>query len=1854
MQAVLAAAEKTLQDPAHTGEQLKKAAADLRSAVKNLKKPMPTAPVALPEKGVIEITSADQLNMLDAASTEGKYYRLAGDLVIDSPYWFSAAMAGVLDGNGHTVTIAGTSPLFMELTETGVIQNVNFAGESDQEIAPAVQTLRGAILNCRSTFSGSSSGFAVKMDGGLIANSLVLGNAARGAFVQKYVSGRLLNSVWPDYVKNGIPEDARQESEALGDKDLRSGKLRDRMNAGRGSSGTAWGQGSDGYPYFGPDQDYRPDGGLRNRSPAVFRARDTEEDTPAGEELTLSPDQVDLSSLAGTFRLLNVPEGSRILWACDDRGSGSMAINEEDGRFYIYSAGSATVTATEVRQDGTAEKAAEISVVSAAKEITEIRLFSGETEVTGKTLTVQGSEDGHLDVKVRYKGEETLTEVSSGLFTFTPDDPELIHTTGTSGLFRFTKPGTGIMQVSSRNGITASVTLVSEYVPVISIRPAFSGTVTVHGRNSMGKGQFNTFESDVIIEPANASYQSGYTVSTSDENVAFWSPGLPRGYIPMGGGNVTFTAGIMNRDPATGAQTEVTGKSSAEIVYKNPLVSVTGPKKAEVKAGEELPLDLTFAGALTGGWAVTEPELIWTFRGDGQVKITRPVPLEQIRDVSRPDHGDWVASTAYTVKGVKAGTVVATGTPVDTSENAAPVVITFTVTPGEEGGGFDTDRFVAEGRKTAVDYLNRNLHYAYGDEWKIFTLLRAGETLSEADLEAYYQSAAAEASTWNESKKPTDIARAALALSAMGRDITDVNGVNLAALLYNNTGLTAGTNELAWALLALDARNTPIPAGAKWTRDKMLTALAGFQNPDGGFPLNAGGASGQDTTAMALQAMAPYKSQKAAIEKGLAYLKAEQTENFDAGTSETVAQNILTLAVLGRDPVSEPGFVSEPDSLMSALSLYFEKDQGFRHVKNGKINEMAVTQALEALDGYTRFKNGLSGYWNLESFTPETAEHTFLEGANQTLRRGELPETLRYRVSGEQKNFVSISVSGTALTAKDFTAEKEKDSVTIRIARSFLERLEPGTHKVTVTFTDGSVSTRLYVEKAEEKPEPQPEIGVYFMLYGDSKHGEDGTVHTYRYTKENLQVWEGYQQVKVPAGASVLDVIEKACRGKHTISNPSGAYIAGIDGLKEFDNGPRSGWMYLLNGVYSENGVADQTVKDGDTLIVHYTDDYTLEKGAGENPNIRSTEKLIDVIGRVTENSGERIAAARRAYDALTDSEKRQIANASVLFKAEREYARITASAEDRKKAAEAERKIRDIGTVKDSSGPAVEAARKVYDALTEEQKKLVGNYDVLLAAEARLELLKGLPLRELYGKTGEELEQMAAESAPVVDPIGGEWLVIGLSRSGRPVNEEYYQNVLDFVRANINEKEQLHPAKSTENSRVILALTALGRNPADVDGHDLLAGLSDLKYVKKQGINGPVWALIALDSGNYPDPADPEAETPATRETLIAYILEQQCTDGGWTLSGSRGDMDNTAMALTALAPYQDRPEVKKATEKALEFLSRNQDYLGRFPVPGASAPVSESSSQVLVALTALGLDPDTDPRFIKNGFTAADGLHCFAADTGFAHMPGGERDQMATEQAYYALTAYYRFKEGKSPLFAMADSAEHIHEYTWFISREPSAESEGELTGTCSCGKTAAKVLPAGTEIRLEKESDSRYEGALSGEKLMGSIPLSTEEAEALAEGKNLTVTLSIREGTASEAQKQAAEEAAGEKELAAWLDISLWKTLGDGERVPVPETANPLRVAVRLPEELRDREGLAVVRIHDGKAELLPCREEKDGYLSFETDAFSLYALAADQTGGKTGGFRIWMVLVPLIVLILAAAAVFICWYLKKKKK
>ena len=232
-----------------------------------------------------------------------------------------------------------------------------------------------------------------------------------------------------------------------------------------------------------------------------------------------------------------------------------------------------------------------------------------------------------------------------------------------------------------------------------------------------------------------------------------------------------------------------------------------------------------------------------------------------------------------------------------------------------------------------------------------------------------------------------------------------------------------------------------------------------------------------------------------------------------------------------------------------------------------------------------------------------------------------------------------------------------------------------------------------------------------------------------------------------------------------------------------------------------------------------------------------------------------------------------------------------------------------------------------------------------------------------------------------------------------------------------------LSDRKYTEYSRTVLALTAIGKNPADVAGFDLLKPLADFEQVTKQGINGTIFALLALDSGNYEMPEDPDAAVQATRQMYVDELLARELPDGGWTLAGGEPDVDITAMTVQALAKYREQPDAAAAVERGLAVLSSLQEPDGGYTSWGSSN--SESVAQVIVALTELGV-PLSDERFVKNDVTVADALLRFAQENGaFVHVRDGSGgdDEMATEQAFYALAAIHRAETGETTLYDMTD---------------------------------------------------------------------------------------------------------------------------------------------------------------------------------------------------------------------------------------
>ena len=290
--------------------------------------------------------------------------------------------------------------------------------------------------------------------------------------------------------------------------------------------------------------------------------------------------------------------------------------------------------------------------------------------------------------------------------------------------------------------------------------------------------------------------------------------------------------------------------------------------------------------------------------------------------------------------------------------------------------------------------------------------------------------------------------------------------------------------------------------------------------------------------------------------------------------------------------------------------------------------------------------------------------------------------------------------------------------------------------------------------------------------------------------------------------------------------------------------------------------------------------------------------------------------------------------------------------------------------------------------------------------------------LTDVVAKTGEFLHKSVAEST--FGSVGGEWLILGLARSGLEISDEYYETY--FQNLSVYTAQQggvLHAKKYTEYSRVVLAVTAIGKDPTDVGGFNMLLPLADFEQTVFQGINGPIFALLALDSGNYEIPENTADSTQATRDLYVDYIINAQLPEGGWSLMGGEAEIDLTAMALQALAKYQERKDVAEAVEKGIAILSDRQNENGGYQFSAAEQASCESVAQVIVALAELGISLD-DSRFVKNGKTLLDGILQFQqTDGGFSHLIDGETDLLATEQAFYALVAAKRLAAGESSLY-------------------------------------------------------------------------------------------------------------------------------------------------------------------------------------------------------------------------------------------
>lgn len=245
-------------------------------------------------------------------------------------------------------------------------------------------------------------------------------------------------------------------------------------------------------------------------------------------------------------------------------------------------------------------------------------------------------------------------------------------------------------------------------------------------------------------------------------------------------------------------------------------------------------------------------------------------------------------------------------------------------------------------------------------------------------------------------------------------------------------------------------------------------------------------------------------------------------------------------------------------------------------------------------------------------------------------------------------------------------------------------------------------------------------------------------------------------------------------------------------------------------------------------------------------------------------------------------------------------------------------------------------------------------------------------------------------------------WIVIGLAKAGEYCDDdaradaesEYYDNVRALAKSTNGElsKDQI-----TVYERTVMALHAIGRNPADVEGHDLTKALDDRNTAVRQGLNAEIYALIAAgDLGIH-----------LSNEEQYISDVRKSIKESGAVSAGGGGGVDLTAAAVQALSFYDKKSGVPDDIDRMMRYLSKEQQDSGSYDT-------CEETAQVIIALNMTGKKVDSAEDFIKHGKTLEDGLMSFRKGDGFSHDKDGDPDLMASNQALLAMDSILLAQDG------------------------------------------------------------------------------------------------------------------------------------------------------------------------------------------------------------------------------------------------
>ncbi len=1266
----------------------------------------------VPQGQINKITNADEL----ANIQQGGVYVLTKDIEITSDWalktYNKLAMNAKLDGAGHKIIAKkANAAVFKEIGSQGIVQNLGVEGKFEYSSAKGFLTdvNAGMIVNCYINVSENNCSWlrgavAGTLNGGKIVRCYVktekkVNNTKFGALVG-ISKGRIEDCYYENvYTKAVYSEQDGHEAkdcQAFSSDQMKSRTMLDLLNKNRKVYLKKWGRAEGTFLPIHSDIDHAP-AVQGNELPYKVRYIDplgsVKTIAKRSEKILVNAALGDRTKGAGQLEILPKTQGGDIpqnfKWF-NKLESNDISVGRNDGKVYANGSGINTVELWTVDPsdplDRKITKIMEFNIESKFIQMDDLQVFVVDSKegvepkipadavnYAKQKYTFAGKIYKNILLKAKFEGSNEFIEVNPHNFKYT-------ETSGNKDFvisqneFVFNAPGTAKLEINF-GSYTTYIDLESTYVAVESIKPIGDGeTFTVHERNSMsqnwdfmpilgdpgnhlGKGKQN-----VIVTPKNASYKDRWEIRSEDESIAKYSDYITLGIIPFKTGTVKLTA--ISKDP--NLTKEVKGDSTITIAYKNSITKIELPNKdLEIKEDEEKKLDIKILGSDSTEEHVSEPKIKWTYKGNGRVQIA-----QNSQYLYQGQGKNYVADDRYVIRGISAGTVTATGTPIDKTNNVAPVVLNITVKGNSNVQELDVNSEVKKALAGGKAYIEAKCTsgFKFGDEWSIFTLARAGKAFTDYEKQIYLNSVRevfAEGNPAFESnQKPTTIARTIIGLGAMEIDAEKITSYEFLRRLLNNPRMKDGSNEAIFALIALDTKGYS-DAGYTWNREKLIDEILSYQNAQtGGFSLNVGGNGDVDITAMALQALAKYEDKqkvKSAIDKAMAFLKKTYEDSgFNYNSSESTAQVILTLSTLKQNPLkAESGFFknSRKNILTGLLRFYVESEKGFKHgIADSNAQLMSTDQSTYALVSYIRFtenRKSLYDFSDIEYKMPST-ENTLKaakERLNALIKRAK-------EIIVDKSKYTKDTIDNLLLKLKD-AEELTLDATSSATVKEFERR---------IANLNKAISDLKQKEDENQQggsgnvPNVSDDINVDFTLKGMKIKG----------TQE--QTWIAKKVYKMPKNSSVYDVFDKALKENNIEygirDQKKGGYVYSIksptenDWLSEFTNGNKSGWMYTVNGKHPSVGLIDYKLKNGDDVVWHYVNDYIKEGSFGgggggvgaataEDKKDARVEKTAEKIESKVETRAKVDAATGKA-EAKVDANKVKEQIADIIKKAEK------------------------------------------------------------------------------------------------------------------------------------------------------------------------------------------------------------------------------------------------------------------------------------------------------------------------------------------------------------------------------------------------------------------------------------------------------------------------------------------------------------------------------------------------------------------------------------------------------------------------